>query len=141
MTITLPDDPALLSDPEPPDYAQSFQKAIDEARLAGFEVIQSSETRLLLDLDHESNLKQCAMMLSRIGPLYDLKEQARWISKSRIGQHVVVSCKPLPFMTRVALQACLGSDPVREALAVFLFQEGTEEPSVLFKPPQKLLNP
>src|SRR4051812_30908289 len=63
--------------------------AVDEARKAGFTIVNGTPERLLLDLDkgaviHEENLQ----LLCEI-----LKEQplcTRWPSKSKKGEHVVL---------------------------------------------------
>jgi len=45
----------------------------------------------------------------------------------------------LSFVKRVAIQAALGSDPIRECLAISMEIDGLIEPSVLFKPPEDSL--
>lgn len=119
---------------ETEEYNWDIDESIKSAREKGFEVVQSTETTLLLDLDDGSSLDRYRKMLPRIANLYGLKESARWSSQSGVGMHVVVTCNAMAFPQRVALQACLGSDPVREALAIAMHADGKENPSVLFKP-------
>jgi hypothetical protein len=113
-----------------------LEEAIYNAEQNGFEVIHSEVDRLLLDLDDDKALRTYEMVLPTVAETLELKEIDRWKSKSGTGIHVVLSCKPLCFYARVALQAALGSDPIRECLTVDRADNGLVEPSVLFKPPE-----
>ena len=114
----------------------SIESAIKEAEINGFEVIHSNIDRLLLDLDDEQALKTYEKVLPVVAVQLELKELDRWKSKSGTGTHVILQCKPLSFVKRVAIQAALGSDPIRECLAISMEIDGLIEPSVLFKPPK-----
>ena len=92
-----------------------------------------------MDLDDEQALKTYEKVLPIVTELFELKELDRWKSKSGVGIHVVLQCKPLSFVKRVAIQAALGSDPIRECLAISMEIDGLIEPSVLFKPPEDSL--
>lgn len=119
---------------EAPKYEWEIEAAIECAEKDGFTVIRSTETTLLLDLDDGQSIDRYRKISKSIGALFGLKESSRWLSKSKVGTHVVVNCKPMGFLERVALQAVLGSDPIREALAVGMYLDGHKDPSVLFQP-------
>ena len=115
-------------------YEWNIANTIAEARAAGFTVIQATETTLLLDLDDDVAEDIYERTLPRLASLYELCETERWRSKSGIGLHVVLSCHALPFPERAALQACLGSDRIREGIAIRRHLDGNDNPSFLFKP-------
>jgi hypothetical protein len=115
-------------------YEWCIDSAIESARESGMDVVRSTEDRILLDLDDGASLDRYRKMLLKLRDVFDLKEVERWKSKSGVGVHVVISCRALPFVSRIAIAACLGSDPMREGLAVAMARDGKEEPSVLFRP-------
>lgn len=116
------------------EYSWSIDDAVASAAELGFTVVHSSPDRILLDLDDGAAMDRYRQMLPRLTSVFGLKEKERWRSKSGVGTHVVVECDPLPFASRVAIAACLGSDPMREGLAVAMLRDGKDEPSVLFRP-------
>lgn len=114
-----------------PDMAS----AISEVVKAGFEVIRSSPTTLLLDLDTVSQREQFDRMyipfLEAYQPDGELEE---WRSKGG-NQHNVLHMKVPLFVThRIALETILGSDPQRSLFALLRVKDGVEEPGLLFKP-------
>jgi len=123
---------ALLD--EQKQYEWEIDAAVERAESDGFNVIRSTATTLLLDLDDGASFDRYRRVVRSMGPLYSLKEINKWRSKSLVGYHVVLSCKEMDFCQRVALQACLGSDPIREALAIAMHRDGKIDPSVLFQP-------
>lgn len=115
------------------DYSSDFEQACELAEQEGFEVIRSSPTTLLLDLD--DGMHKYNEMRGMAKSLYGFVETARWWSKSGDGRHVVLtSTMELTMPERLLLQAALGSDPKREMLGLRLHREGVENCSVLFKP-------
>lgn len=117
-----------------PRYAWSILEAAEKAIERGFSVVWSTPTTLLLDLDNGGALDIYCGQMKRIGALFSLRESDRWSSKSGVGIHVVVACKELSPLERIALQACLGSDPLREALAVRMLADGIANVTCLFRP-------
>ena len=115
-------------------YRWNIDIACERAEKDGMSVIRSTQTTLLLDLDDKVAVQTLEIMAPKLSALFSLVEQERWPSKSGIGVHVVLSCCEMKFPERVALQAALGSDRLREALAIAMFLDGKMEPSVLFKP-------
>lgn len=121
---------------ESPHYQWRIEAAVELASDNGFEVIWATETTLLLDLDDVQSQETYIANFKSAEVLFGLTEVDRWPSKSGEGIHVVVQCKPMPALARIALQAYLGSDKRREILAVAMFMDGVENPTCLFKPPK-----
>jgi hypothetical protein len=117
-----------------PGYHWGIEHVIECAEKSGFEIVRSTETTLLLDLDDGASKDIYERVFRTIAPLFALQEIERWASKSGKGLHVVLSCKPMEAAQRIALQACLGSDKVRESLAIGMLIDGIKNPIVLFKP-------
>ena len=114
-----------------PDMAAVISKATK----AGFEVIRSSPTTLLLDVDTTSQETQFARMyipfLEAYQPNGELEE---WKSKGGNIHMVLHMNNPLTVVHRIALETILGSDPQRSLFALLRVKKGVEEPGLLFKP-------
>jgi hypothetical protein len=120
---------------------EEFSKSQKLAQSRDLEVIHSTADTLLIDLDTGTQQDQFRVMLGRAQNIEGLKgifEKERWVSKSGHGVHVVVQL-PHHFSVaeRLLLQACLGSDPMRELLGMFLERHGEANPIMLFKPKVK----
>jgi hypothetical protein len=116
-------------------YEWRCEEAVSDARAKGFEVICAAPDRLLIDIDDTESKKHFQRSLGLLRGHFGLVEMERWRSKSGDGWHIVLRCNPCDFTTRIALQACLGSDRKREALALMMAKDGEPDPSYLFKPP------
>lgn len=112
---------------------ERFAADIEEAK-ASFDVRQSDEHTILLDIDNDASRAQFDRVYPPFAEHFPVSEREEWKSKSG-NTHVRIRMKDaLPISTRLALQAALGSDGVRELLAIKLMLNGAVEPSVLFKP-------
>lgn len=112
---------------------ERFAEDISEAAQK-FEVIQSDGSTLLLDLDTPEALAQFERVLPKVKDVFGITKAAKWSSKSGNTHALVALSEPLPVLMRLALQAALGSDGVREVLALKRWENGCHEPSVLFRP-------
>lgn len=119
------------------EYGWSIEDDIIVAKGRGFEVVRANPNRLLLDLDDAASLARYQSMKPIVASHWAIAEVDKWHSKSGRGFHVEIACDIPCFLTRIALQLALGSDPKRETLAVAMFHDGIPEPSCLFKPPQE----
>lgn len=118
-------------------YDWNYKDAIQIAEDNDFLVLQSRPGLLLLDLDNPEALAHYETHLPLVARDFDLLEVSRYTSQSGKGTHIVLSCAPIKDMNlRIALQAVLGSDRKREALALRMAKQGIENPSWLFRPPQ-----
>lgn len=116
-----------------------FQEGVDEAaanaEIAGYEVIRSTPRTLLLDLDTVPQMVQFLSVKDVVDNNFGIARQEEWKSKSGNVHKLIWLAEPIedPAM-RYALQAALGSDPVKEALSIRRLLNGVKEPSMLFKP-------
>jgi hypothetical protein len=121
-----------------PKYSWNIESAIQEALNEGMEVTRSTPTTLLLDLDTAASVIRYEELFGIIADQFQLSEWTRYVSRSGNGVHIILKCRELDFPSRVALQAALGSDPLREILAIAMYKAGYQEPSVLFRPKEKI---
>jgi hypothetical protein len=113
----------------PEQFAEDIAEAAET-----FDVIQANENTLLLDLDTPEAVETFNRVLPKVDEQYGVERSEAWHSKSG-NNHVAVTLKTaLPISIRIALQAALGSDGVREVLATQRMLNGCVEPSVLFRP-------
>lgn len=97
-------------------------------------VVRSNSVRLLCDLDSPEAVHQFDEVLPIVESMYGVDNVQAWVSRSG-NQHRAVTIKnALGVHTRLALQAMLGSDGVKEALSLKRVREGQHEPSILFRP-------
>lgn len=117
-----------------------FECPIQKGKDLGLDVIIPGPNDIQLDLDNpsldNSTLDRAISILNSNGvPVSIVK---RLPSKSGIGEHVYLSWpKPLTELERLLLQACLGSDRVRELLGYFRHLRGIEPVSCLFEKPEE----
>lgn len=112
--------------------------AITDATQRGFEVVRSSPTTLLVDLDTIAARKQFDRVLSVLVRLYPVTGDPVFTESKSGNSHAVLTLDvELPLAERVALQAALGSDGVKEILALARADAGCTEPCLLFRPKQK----
>lgn len=120
---------------------EAVDLAAHNAEANGFTVIRGDAWSLLLDLDTEQQRAQYEAVLPHFEQNYAIEEIQSWPSKSGHRHTRIKLYTPIsePAM-RYALQAALGSDPVREMLSIVRLRNGVPEPSMLFKPgPAKVL--
>jgi hypothetical protein len=115
---------------------KDFEVARLNAEVAGFDVVIGHETMLTLDLDSEEAEAQFRNELEAVNRLLGVLKVEEWPSKrGGAHKHAVVWLKtPATALERIALQAALGSDPLREILSVIRLRNGIAEPSRLFRP-------
>lgn len=119
------------------DISETIEDAKIEAMKNGCEVVGGSEHCLLLDFDSLEGKIQYERMRHKVKELWGIEREETWMSMSKNPEHQhmrVTLTKPLSAAERVALQAALGSDPMREMFAVRRLNLGVVEPSLLFRP-------
>lgn len=124
---------------------ETFELENEKARAVGYDVLIADSTTLYLDIDTEDEWNHAQSFLShssRFVQLFGVRYWNWWESKSGLPhRHVCVRLKePLDALTRIALQAILGSDLIREMLNLKRFANGVEEPSRLFAPKERPTN-
>lgn len=116
-------------------YENKPDVAIEAAKAAGHEIVLPSPNTLLLDLDTPESLDRYEALRDTFFERFKLEEKSRWRSNSNIGWHVVVEMEEASgsyFI--VAMQAILGSDPVREILSMERIENNVEPYGFLIKP-------
>jgi hypothetical protein len=110
-------------------------------KITGSERMSGSPRLLLLDLDNEEAVKKCLLLLPLIEGMWELACMRVWPSASK-GTHMLIELQqrwdsewPVPVF---AVQAFLGSDPVRERLGFeeYLYGDFLDECNFLWKPPK-----
>lgn len=114
----------------------AFHEENAQAELDGMEVRFGDDSHLLLDLDDEDSIARYRSLMPKMLELFGGRVVEEYESRSGKGHlHVVVALEhPCGVLFRIALQATLGSDPLREMLSLVRLRNGVPEPSRLFRP-------
>ncbi len=119
-------------------YEYDQEKAVSKAKEEGFEIVESSPTTLLLDLDSQHAYDKLPKRIELMNKLFRwyVKKRDEWRSKSG-NWHVVCSIEvETTIYNRLWMEVCLGSDPKRSMIG-FSHHLKDVRPglcSVLFKP-------
>ena len=111
--------------------------AISAALDRGCTVLFGTANTLLIDFDGDGQ-KRYEACRPVLDSLFGIEEETRWKSSSREAGHEHLQVRLAADFTveeRIALQAILGSDPMREILSLRNRRQGSIEPCVLFRPP------
>ncbi len=112
------------------------QEVKDIAKAMGLVAVLPRRNELLLDLDIKSRNKKIEAVLHDNG-VYFVSTLAT-VSKSGKRHLYIRLSRNISNVTRIALQACLGSDPVREVLSIIRKLEGSDAPTALFETKKEL---
>jgi hypothetical protein len=114
----------------------ALDAVIAQAQAEGFEVVRASYSVLLLDLDTPAAVAQFDRVLPIVQEHFGVLGMERWRSKSGNTHISVTLSAAQPWAVRYALEAALGSDGLRSALALLQMINGCNEASILFRPKQ-----
>lgn len=120
-------------------YREKREEYVARMEADGFSIRYPESNELLIDLDSEKALKEFTTRIIRVSHELEINQAGMELSynvypsKTEGHYHVIVK---MPFnldepFERVALQAVLGSDPVREMLSIFRIWLGDKYPSLL----------
>jgi hypothetical protein len=126
----------------PSDFSESIDSrhAFTKADNEDCEVLVATDRTLQLDLDSDSAYELFQSQLSRLNHVIDYGEIEELSSKNG-NRHVIIHLnKKLAVRDRILLQACLGSDPVREILSYRRVLQGDDNPVLLLRPKPKKLS-
>lgn len=118
-------------------YREKREQYVERMVAEGFGIMTPSDNELLLDIDTEDDWKFFQKAVARLQEEYPrLVNWAAWPSKSGLPRrHALVT---VPFVVddvqRIAFQAVLGSDRVREMLSLFRCRCGDPVPTLLAEP-------
>lgn len=115
------------------EYAPNSQRAIDEAALLGMDVVFPAANQLQIDIDsdeaYERYLRVHPLLYQHLGVVDGEEHPSKSGGEKR---HITLTLKKdITDTERILLQACLGSDPVREFLGYIQVLTGDPHP-VLF---------
>lgn len=148
LTLSYP--PLSIRDIDSIGYDETIAREIifRSAEAKGCEVVVCKDDQIQLDIDRpwkykESHTADSQKIQNLLGYIADsittwvfFKHSEAW--KSRGGNtHIVLTLtEPEKFTIedRIVLQACLGSDPVRESLNLKRVKDGSISPIALFRP-------
>lgn len=107
--------------------------AMSEAALMDYDVAIADDRTLQLDLDTQEAFDQFSRYTGRLNAHFGI-ESVRETTSRRGNRHIYVTLKTsLPVPERIALQACLGSDPTREFLSLKRWLNNDANPILLFE--------
>lgn len=110
------------------------KRAERQAKERGCTVEYASPKTLQLDIDSEESREIYEDQLERLRLMFTVLEVRERASRSG-NMHVIITLKErLSVPERIMLQACMGSDRTREILSYARYQNGDNEPILLFKP-------
>jgi hypothetical protein len=123
---------------------RTIQEAHDIATREGLKAVLPESDELLIDLDGEAtlNLGVLKALRSTLSSPQDYFDHILYTtSKSGSNKHAYIKLyAPVSNEARIALQACLGSDSVREVLSILRCNLESEAPTVLFETSREYLN-
>ena len=116
-------------------YRENRIAYVNRKKQEGYSIFYPEENELLLDIDSENDLQRCKLSISRMED--ELQEALPFsVFKSTTPGHYHISIKfprKIDMLERIALQAVLGSDRVREMLSLFRLWQGEAHPSLLVR--------
>ena len=116
------------------DFVESREKYIARMREGGYAVVYPTEYELQLDIDTQAQYDQFLTLYPVLAREFATCSYVEWASKSG-GIHICVRMPiELTNTQRLALQACLGSDPLRELLGLVRESYGIENPTLFSEP-------
>ena len=124
-----------------PNGMPNSRRAIDLAITEGLTVVFPAPNELLIDIDNEHSfqmfMKQMDILKKYVGATGDTITPSR---HGFPGRHIVVTLDhDIDETERILLQACLGSDRVRELLSYVQMKNGDAHPTLFLEAGQKLL--
>lgn len=123
---------------KPSEYLTDQAPEVMAKKRGGLNVIRPQSNELFIDIDDKYSLAR----FYAAWPLISEEFPGSFImhpspSGEPHKQHIIVTLtKDVDTLTRLALQAILGSDPKREALGILRMLRGTGDESVLYRRPE-----
>jgi hypothetical protein len=118
------------------EYLPTSTTAYEKANEEGLVVMPAGENELQLDIDTDEAYAQFGRVLPVLKEYFGVISNFTTRSKSGDGRHVRIRlAQPMPVMQRIALQAALGSDGVRELLSVVMVLNNDVAPCLLNETP------
>jgi hypothetical protein len=110
----------------------TIESALRQARQLGLVVVLPRSNELFVDIDDEASMHVFLASVARLGDVSYLVRRSPSGAPGR--RHITVTMpRAVTAMERIALQAMLGSDRVREILSWQRLQRGINEPTLFFE--------
>jgi hypothetical protein len=146
MTLELLD-PSLNSDLEikaiqyDPNGNPNSDRALNQAKLESLEVKFPAPNELFIDIDNEHSFALYEKQMDIVKKYIGATDAVITTSRHGLpGRHIVVTLdRDVTELERIALQACLGSDRVRELLGFVQYQNNDPHPTLFLELGQKQL--
>jgi len=115
------------------NYEETRQQYVDKMTELGYKIYYPENNELLIDIDTKEQYEQFKAKFSRLVKEFEDTTYSIIVSKSGYPhQHIIVKMGfDLNNSERIALQAILGSDPIREMLSLFRHFNVDPFPSLL----------
>jgi hypothetical protein len=123
-----------------PTGKPNSQRAINEAKEKGLLVVFPAENELQIDIDNEHSYQMYVKQMDIVTKYVGVESFIEHPSKSGLPKrHITVRLKsPVTMIERIALQACLGSDRVREVLGYVQYKNGDPNPVLFLEKPVEI---
>lgn len=115
------------------DIPIDSELAFAEAEKLGLKVMVADELTLQLDLDTPEACNQFGAYRGRLKAHFGAVDIRETVSRNGHCHAYVTLPQPMSIPERIALQACLGSDPTREFLSLKRWLDKDENPILLFE--------
>lgn len=113
------------------DPNETREEYIAKCEAEGLVVCYPKEDELFIDIDNEKHYEEYQRTSAILFREADITQVKETISKSGTGKHIRIK---MPFamsdVERIAWQAALGSDPVRELLSMLRYMEEDTQPTL-----------
>lgn len=125
-----------------PTGQPNSQRAVEQALREGLDVVYPADNELLIDIDNEHSyllFKQQIMIVQKFIGVVDVREAPSKSGKP-FKMHITVELDPnVSMIERLALQAMLGSDRVRELLGYVQYKNEDQHPVLFLEKKEELL--
>jgi len=118
-------------------YKETRERYMERIVAEGYTIMTPDWNELLLDIDTEDDWRFFQKAVARLQEEYPQQVTWRaWPSKGGVPRRHALVTIPFPVdpSQRIAFQAVLGSDRVREMLSLFRCQQGDPVPTLLAEP-------
>jgi hypothetical protein len=113
----------------------SSDAAIQQAEEKNCTILYADDRTLQIDIDTDEDYEFFEKQVSRLREYMDLPATYDVLRSISGNRHILIQLpRPLPVKDRIMLQACLGSDRVREILSYARYRKGDPQPVLLFRP-------
>lgn len=122
------------------DGGLGFDRALKSAQEKNCTIELADDFTLQLDIDNDEDFETFIEQINTLNNLGIVSWNGWNCRPSRSGnRHITVALiDPLPVLSRILLQACLGSDRTRELLSLARVLKGQEHPILLFRPKEEV---